>query len=233
RNKEKIKEIHPLVFIVLLQILWTTATVISSTDIIPSIKFLLAKSWYLLAFLFFPIWLFKDEKIFKTSTLVLLISMLLFMLVALIRQGLNEMSFEKINDSVQPFFHNHVNYSALLVFMVPLEIAIIRLARSSRLKFLMSCMLVITIAALYFSYSRGAWLAFGTGLLAYLFIKKRFLLAAFFTFMLLCIGSVAWLKYNDNYLRFSPDYNTTIFHQDFREHLVATYEMKDLSTAER
>ena len=233
RNKTGRKEIQPLVFIILLQLLWTVATVINSTDNIISVKYLLAKSWYLMAFLFFPLWLFRNKKVLRTSAIVLLISMLTFMFVALTRQIFNEMRFDLVNDSLRPFFHNHVNYSALLVFMVPIEIAVIRLAGTARLRIFMSCMVAITIVALYFSYSRGAWLAFGSGLLAYWLIKKQFLLTAFFGFMLICIGSVAWLKHNNNYLKFSPDYNTTIFHEDFQEHLVATYKMKDLSTAER
>jgi O-antigen ligase len=34
-------------------------------------------------------------------------------------------------------------------------------------------------------------------------------------------------------LAFAHDYKTTIFHTNFEEHLSATYEMKDVSTAER
>jgi O-antigen ligase len=45
--------------------------------------------------------------------------------------------------------------------------------------------------------------------------------------------SAGWLKSNDRYLRYANDFSTTIFHQDFREHLIATYNLKDVSTAER
>src|SRR5690606_7998832 len=44
---------------------------------------------------------------------------------------------------------------------------------------------------------------------------------------------VFWLKSEDRYLDFSHDYKTTIFHTDFKEHLEATYMLKDVSTAER
>jgi O-antigen ligase len=41
------------------------------------------------------------------------------------------------------------------------------------------------------------------------------------------------LKDNDRYLKYANDYKTTIYHSDFRAHLVATYKLKDLSNAER
>ena len=41
---------HPLVFIILIQLVWIMITVIYSTGILVSFKYLLAKVWYLLAF---------------------------------------------------------------------------------------------------------------------------------------------------------------------------------------
>jgi len=51
--------------------------------------------------------------------------------------------------------------------------------------------------------------------------------------MIILFACVFWLKNNDRYLRYSNDFKTTIFHKDFGEHLVATYKLKDVSTAER
>ncbi|MFL5789099.1 MAG: O-antigen ligase family protein, partial [Flavisolibacter sp.] len=77
------------------------------------------------------------------------------------------------------------------------------------------------------------WLALTLGLISYLLIRLRLLFVSFLLFIILCAVSLYWLNRNDNYLRFSNDYKTTIFHPDFKEHLLATYEMKDMSTAER
>ena len=52
-------------------------------------------------------------------------------------------------------------------------------------------------------------------------------------FLVLSIAAVFYLKSNDRYLQFAPDYKSTIFHTNFREHLIATYQLKDVSTAER
>ncbi|HEY0354605.1 MAG TPA: O-antigen ligase family protein [Flavisolibacter sp.] len=233
REKFNLSWIHSIIFLLIVQFAWILVTVITSTDVLVSLKYLLAKTWYLLAFVAAPLFLFRDEKILKRAVLILLFSMMAFMLFAMVKHAQNGWTFEKINDSLEPFFRNHVNYSALLVFMVPLLVAVMQATGSKFFKRILQALLLITLVALYFSYSRGAWLALIAGFVSYWLIRKKLLLTAYLAFLVICLGAVLWLKHNDNYLKFSPDYNTTVFHTDFREHLVATYQMKDVSTAER
>jgi O-antigen ligase len=227
------ERLHPLIAIIALQLLWSAFTVVTSTDIVASIKYLLAKTWYLLAFLVLPVFLFRDEKILKRSALILLCSMMVVMVVALVRQGFNYWSFEKVNDALQPFFRNHVNYSALLVCMVPILIAVIRLRTSKLTRLICYCFLIISFIAVYLSYARGAWLALIAGLLAYGLLRKRLLFLGFLFFLSVVIASVFWLGSNERFVKFSNEYKSTIYHTNFKEHLVATYQLKDLSNAER
>jgi O-antigen ligase len=92
---------------------------------------------------------------------------------------------------------------------------------------------MITIAALYFSYARGSWIALTAGIFSYWLLRRRLLLIGFLVFVFLSVGAVFWLGSKDHYLDYSNDYKTTIFHSNFREHLIATYKLKDLSNAER
>ena len=69
--------------------------------------------------------------------------------------------------------------------------------------------------------------------LSYWLIQKRKLVIAFAAVVVLTISSIFWLSSNDRYLNYAHDYRTTIFHKNFEEHLVATYKLKDVSTAER
>jgi len=93
--------------------------------------------------------------------------------------------------------------------------------------------MVIALGALYFSYARGAWLALVTGFASYWLLKKKWLFASFVIFFILVVSCIFWLKTNNRYLKFAHDYSTTIYHPNFAEHLAATYQMKDVSTAER
>jgi O-antigen ligase len=140
-------------------------------------------------------------------------------------------TFANINRAVSPFFRNHVNYSAMLVCTLPIWIALFQLSKKNRLVILAA--IVIVLIAVFLSYSRGAWLALVIGLASYWLITKKKLLAAFLLAMILLVASVFWIKSNDRYLQYAHDFTTTIFHKNFEEHLVATYKLKDVSTAER
>ena len=59
------------------------------------------------------------------------------------------------------------------------------------------------------------------------------MLVAYVSIIVIVTASLFWIKAEDRYLQYAHDYRTTIFHQDFREHLQATYQFKDVSTAER
>lgn len=232
RKKIQCATIHPLIFILCLEVMWLMISTITSANTILSLKFLLAKGWYVLAFVGLPFFLFQNEKVLKTSFLILFFSMFIVTMIALIKHGKWNWSFEAVNNSVAPFFRNHVNYSALLVFMLPLQIVSLQLSQK-KFRFILALILSITIIALYFSYSRGAWLALITGTFAYWLLKKRILLIAFLIFIVLTVAAIFWLSSNDRYVKFSNDYKTTIFHSDFKEHLMSTYQLKDLSNAER
>ena len=121
----------------------------------------------------------------------------------------------------------------MLVCVVPVLVAFFRLTKKREHKLLLTVAIVIALVALFFTYSRGAWLALLVGMIAYWLIKKRGLFFSYLVAIILTIGFIFWMKGNDRYLQYTHDYKTTIFHKDFSEHLIATYKFKDVSTAER
>lgn len=224
---------HPLIVFLFVGICWTILTVYFSTEPITSLKFLLAKGWYIGAFVLAPLIIFNSKKSIGIAAITLAAAMFLITLIALVRHGVNDFSFATINEAVVPFFRNHVNYSAMLVCILPVLFALYRLSNTKKLKALILLAIIIMLIALFFAYARGAWLAFFAGLLSYWLIKKRLLVYSYIIAIILIIGSLFWIKANDHYLQFTHDYKTTIFHENFREHLIATYKLKDVSTAER
>lgn len=219
--------------LLLLGFAWAAITVCVSTNFLLSTKYFLAKGWYLLAFVGAPLVMKWDEKLLKRSAVILFCSMFIVTCVSLIRHATWGFTFIKINDALAPFFRNHVNYSALLVFMVPLQLAFYQLVKTKWLRIAVLFSLLIVLTALVLSYARGAWLALIAGMISYWLIKKGWLTKAFLFAIIIVGGFIFWLQYNDNYLQFAPEHDTTIFHENFGEHLMATYKGKDVSTAER
>jgi O-antigen ligase len=223
---------HPILWILLLQLAWTTITVILSHDAIISFKYLLAKFWYLLAFVLAPLVFMQKVEVLKRGMLLLLGSAMAVMIYSLVKHAFYGFSFENVNDALLPHFRNHVNYSSLIVCMVPVLIAAIRLS-TKKIRNIFILLLILTLAGLYFSYARGAWAALLAGLLAYWLLQKRLLLFSFLLFIILSIAGILWLKHEDRYLKYAHKYASTIFHKDFKEHIIATYKLRDLSSAER
>ena len=233
RKQESKLKFTPLVFLLLLQLTWMLISTFLSTDFVVSFKFILAKAWYLGAFVIAPFFIFQDRQKFIKAIKLLVISMMAFTVLTMIRHTGEGLDFAGINPSLKPFFRNHVNYSALLVCIIPLLYSFFTLSVVKRHRYFIAAFILIAVAAVYFSYARGAWLALITGIAAYWLIRKKWLLRSYIISFVFLIAGLAWLIRDNKYLDYAHDYNTTIFHKDFREHLIATYKFKDVSTAER
>ena len=220
-----------LLVLVLVWMSWIFITASISPDPFVSFKYFLAKCWYIAAFVL-PFIVWKDEG-FVTRTIVMLLTAILIATgFVLWKHSGTGFSFATVNEAVRPFFRNHVNYSAMLVCTLPM-IYFLAGESSAGLRRFLLMMGVGVLIALYFAYARGAWLALLAGGMAYLLIRARLMVIAFVSAILLVAGSIIWLKKEDRFLRFAPKFQTTVFHENFREHLVATYKLKDISTAER
>lgn len=224
---------NPLSWVILLQLAWAVVVTILALQPAIAVKFLLAKCWYLGAFFLSGILLFQSRKQLKRAALLLALSTLLVVLLVFIRHSGYGFTFTGINPAAAPFFRNHVTYSSLLVCSIPLFIGMFLLQTRFLNRFIVALCILFLLLALLLTYSRGAWLALVVGMIAYGLVRRRWLFKTYLLALLAMSGSVFWLVNNDHYLRLAHDYKTTIFHTNFSQHLAATYQLKDISTAER
>jgi O-antigen ligase len=223
---------HPLLQLLLLHVAWILVAAIFSHNPVISIKYLLAKSWYILAFVFATCMLLKHKKDFVIAGLCLIAPMLLVMVWTLYNHSFEGFSFEAANNVMKPFFRNHVNYSAALVCIIPVLWLFWYFSRQKQKKY-WRIVIIITLAGLFLSFARGPWLALLAGGFTVYFIKKKQIKTALLGAVAGLVMLVSLLIYDDNYVQFAPDFNKTIFHSNFGEHMVATYKLTDVSTAER
>lgn len=225
---------HPLFFLLVIHMLWITVTCFYSEEPVLSIKFLLAKSWYIVPFVILPaLWLNSIRNIEKMVR-YLLIPMGIIIVITLLRHAVSGFSFESINRHLFPFFRNHVNYGAMLVCLLAVAFgAYHHTTNNKKYKKGLQIFMLIGITGLIFSYSRGAWLALIGGLVTVWVIRKRMITPVIITALLTVLISTVWLSTDQRYFRFAPDHDRTIFHTDFSQHMSATIAFKDVSNAER
>lgn len=223
-----------LFFLCCLHFLWVGVCCIYSTMPFLPVKYFLAKTWYIIPFVVLPqIWITQEQQLKKLGWLLLL-PMLFVCLQTLIRHSFYGFSFESIKYTLSPFFRNHVNYSGMLVCLLPIAFVLIQ---NSKLKiqniYLLNIIYSIFLLALYFAFSRGAWLALVAGLITMWLVKTNLLHWVLSGIGILVVAFCIKLSVQNNYLKLAPDFNTTVFHKNFNDHLQATIALKDVSNAER
>jgi O-antigen ligase len=226
--------IHPLFLLLVMHLVWLLITCFYSQDPWLSVKYLLAKTWYILPLVILPQRLIQNDRSWRTLALCLLLPMLFVVIQTLARHALYGFSFADIKHIFSPFFRNHVNYSSMLVCLLAVAWCTWKLTpeENPRRKWLLYGMSVGLIA-LVFSYSRGAWLALLSGIIGAYLIRKRWIGIALAIALLAAVAGIAWLSTDHQYMAFRPVHDKTVFHTDFSEHISATLKGRDISNAER
>ena len=225
---------HPIFLMVVVCFGWAMVSCISSADSWLSIKWVLAKLWYIIPFVVLPSVLLTTKENINKALWCLTIPMLLVALQALLRHSFHDFSFEGVKEAMAPFFRNHVAYSAMLVcLMVPVAGAYLYHAKNKRVRKLIAVGIAVGIAGIVFAYSRGAWVAAVMGIASVYIIRKKIIgWMITLTITLVTVFSV-WLIADDHYLQFANNHDQTIFHNNLEQHLQATVQGKDVSNAER
>lgn len=198
-----------------------------------ALKFILAKIWYILPLVFLTALIHQRSSNFKKTALLICIPMMLVITQTLIRHSFYGFDFVAIKKIMAPFFRNHVNYSAMLVCLIPIGLLIHYFTKDLRKRNIIKAAIGIALLGLFFAYSRGAWLALVVGIMTYWLIKKNILGKAILVGTIAAIIGLIVLINNNRFMQFAPEHDQTIFHENFSEHLNATIGLKDISNAER
>jgi O-antigen ligase len=224
-----------LVFIIVLQFIWTIVAVIFSKMMFFSVKFLLAKSWLLVCYFVLPLWIFRTKKDFIRGFFVLLVPMFITILVILIHHATLHFSFDKVQKAMSGLYYNHVDYSTVISMFFPLLLIAWPLTRGKGffVRFPLLMVIVIFGLGIGFAYARAAVIGIVFALCVAVAIRIRlvnFIMPAFYGLIILLM---CYMVPNNKYIEFRPDYNKTYMHKNFADHLIATFRGKDMSSMER
>lgn len=221
---------HPISMLLFLHIMWIGATGILSSDHLYSIKYFIAKLWYVIPFYFLFGLIYESRNFVRMFFKILILSTSIAILGIMVRHGMEGFSFKSINDCVYPIFRNHVNYAVMLVALFPY---LFWLRSSSKSKSFYSGLVALFLIAIFFSYTRAAMIALLFGLGIYLVVRMKKITPAIVVFMLIISISIPFLLHNNRYMDYTPNYERTIAHYNFDNLIEATYKLEDISTMER
>lgn len=225
---------NPIVWSLLLHIVWAYVCIAFSTDPIFSLKYALSKTWFVAGSFLASVWLIRTQVDLVRVLILLVVSTTLTIAIIQTEHSLYGFTFDSINKACNPIYRNHVIYGVFIVMVLPFVFVLRTLtSKLSIQRLLIDIALVLFFTGIYFTYTRGAWLALPTMVVVWVAIRYRLLRFLYPLAVVAFIAFFAYLADDNRYLKYAPDFETTIYHEDLSNHLSATLEGADMSTMER
>ncbi len=226
---------HPIALLLYLHVSWIiVASGFAELKLI-SLKFSLAKLWYVGAFFLMPLLLLQTPGRVRIFAYCVFWPLLFVAVQSLLRHATFGFSFADQFRTLHPFMRNHVSYAGCLTTFVPwLGYLVVERRRGGRsYRWLLYGVGALWVVAIGFSFTRAAYISLGMAGVAFFVIRHHLLRPALFAALLAGAAVATYFTYQDNYLNYAPNFDTTIAHQEFEDLISATYKLEDISTMER
>jgi len=165
---------HPMTIIIAFQFLWILITTITSQLPLVSLKFMIARSWFVVPFYIFAIHLFKNRKNIRLFMWLYGIPLVGVIIYTTYQHSLWAFEENAGHWVMTPFYNDHTAYGAILAMYIPVFTAFTFSRSYSRLSRLCAlAVLAFLLVGLYLSYCRAAWISLVVALVFYLIIVFR------------------------------------------------------------
>jgi putative inorganic carbon (HCO3(-)) transporter len=169
---------HPVTYAILFNLAWMLVTTMTSSMPMVSIKYLLARMWFITIYYFLAILVFRKYRsipVFIWSYVFAMILVVIFTITRHLQYGLFDTRAAHI--VMSPFFRDHTSYGAILSMLI-FALGGVILHRGSNILFRMflwgAWLLLAT--GLLLSYTRAAWMSViaATGILGLTIFRVKF-----------------------------------------------------------
>ncbi len=165
---------HPVSILIYCFFIWWVITTFTSVHKLVSVKFIIAKLWFIVPGFFLAGVYFKTEGAMRKYIFLFVLAMSLVSLYNIIHLSAFGFEDKPSQWTMQPFFKDHTILGALLALVIPLGIGLIKWYRGHFIvQFIGVCMVLTLVVGLLVTFSRAAWVSIIPALLLYLvFIFK-------------------------------------------------------------
>lgn len=183
---------HPVTIAIYLSLFWILVTSLTSTMPVVSLKFFLARIWFIVGFYLLTAKLFEStqnmEKYVWLYTLPLVI-VIFYTVSRLYGHGL--WNKEAAHSVARPFYNDHTSYGAVIAMYLPFLFGFsFTNIYSPKTKTFVRIILFILIAGLILSYTRAAWVSMMAALGVWVIMRLRIRFLPLFTTFVVLIALV-------------------------------------------
>lgn len=168
---------HPVSLVIIFSLIWMAVTTGTSELPLVSLKYLLARLWFVVPFYFVISQLFKKKKNIHLFIWFYIIPLIGVIVYTIYNHSLWGFAEEPGHWVMTPFFNDHTAYGAILAMYLPLTAGLIFYKKYSKTARLFSFIAFMILAiALFLSYSRAAWISVvaSLGLMFLILLQVRF-----------------------------------------------------------
>jgi O-antigen ligase len=225
---------HPITILLMLHLFWVYFSTFQSDMPGVSLKFSLAKTWYIVVFYFLAFYLLRTEEDIRKMLWWVFWPLLFTVAVILLRHSASGFAFDQVHKVLSPFQRNHVSYAATLALFIPFVWYLMgHFRRYSFQWWGIVGVFLFLLAATYLTYTRAAYLSLLIAAGSYFVFRFRLIRFGLLVGVVGAIAFVSYLTVDERYLDYAPNYDTTIMHTEFGSLLEATTKGEDISTMER
>jgi putative inorganic carbon (HCO3(-)) transporter len=224
---------HPVSILILTGLLWDILCSLLSASPEVSLKRTMVTTVYIIVYYFLLLYLFSDVKNISKVYGLYIIGLIIPILYTLYIHA--ELDFMVSPSALisKPFYNDHTIYGAVLAFFIPFLIYS-AIKKQSHPKYTIQSILlsVLFSTALFFSYSRAAWLSLLIAGLFFVFtlLKHKLLVSSIIIILVILNAGFLWEKINETTIESKAISNG----EDITEHVQSVTNINsDVSNAER
>jgi len=150
----------PLIWAILIYFAWLLVSAITSSHPIVSLKFILARLWFIVPMLIFGSYFFQKRKNRLIFIWLFIVASVIVILYTLIHHSFYGFGEKEGHWVMSPFFKDHTIYGAIVALILPLAVGLyVYKKHDPLLQLTLISLITIILIGLVLSYTRAAWLS--------------------------------------------------------------------------
>lgn len=223
---------HPVTLAIIFQLVWMVLTSLTSEMPVVSIKYTIARLWFVVAFYFVSTQIFQKKKNIRFWIWLFTVPLSIVIIYSIIQFFNYNIDKNALYWVMQPFFKDHTIYGAVIAMMLPLMFVFaFDKSYQPKARFTSLIFFSIILIGIIVSYTRAAWLSVAGAYCIYMiyFFKIHWKLVALGVFV--SLGVLGFYK-DDIMMKVAQNKQSSS--KNIKEHLKSVSNIKnDASNLER